>query len=194
VRGLAYYTGPVLEAQLTFEVPDEDGKPRQFGSVAGGGRYDSLVERFLGRKVPATGASIGVDRLIAALRALGKTPKESLRAPVLVTVMDQRFLKECQQMTFELRRAGIPAEMFMGDGGFRKQMKYADKRGCPLAVICGEDEFNAGTVSIKDLVVGRELSKNIEDRASWTKDRPAQITAQRSELVNAIKQALGLQG
>jgi histidyl-tRNA synthetase len=190
VRGLAYYTGPVYEAALTFMVEGEEGGARQFGSVAGGGRYDNLVERFLHRKVPATGASIGVDRLLAALRHLGVARSTTSLAPVLVTAMDQRYLNEYQKMTAELRRAGIPAEMYLDTGGFRKQMKYADRKNMPLAVICGEDEFAAGNVSIKDLLLGKELSKNIEERADWTKDRPAQATVPRGDLVETVRRML----
>ena len=190
VRGLAYYTGPVFEAALTFETTDERGEKKQFGSVAGGGRYDTLVERFLGRKVPATGASIGVDRLMSALKQLLPPDASAYSAPVLVTTMDPSLMPEYQKLVFEIRSAGIPAELFTGSGGFRKQLKYADRRNLPLAVICGEDELNAGTVSIKDLLLGRELSKDIKDRASWVDDRPAQVTAPRSELVATIKKML----
>jgi histidyl-tRNA synthetase len=190
VRGLAYYTGPVFEAALTFETTDERGEKKQFGSVAGGGRYDTLVERFLGRKVPATGASIGVDRLMSALKQLLPPDASSLSAPVLVTAMDPALMPEYQKLVFEIRGAGIPAELFTGNGGFRKQLKYADRRNLPLAVICGEDELNSGTVSIKDLLLGRELSKDIKDRAAWVENRAAQVTAPRSELIATIKRML----
>jgi histidyl-tRNA synthetase len=191
VRGLAYYTGPVFEAQLTFEVADaETGQRQQFGSVAGGGRYDYLVERFLGEKVPATGASIGVDRLLAALAALGQRETLERAAPVVVTVMDRERLLDYERMTFELRRAGVAAEMYLGEGGFRKQLQYADARGSVVAVIAGSREFDAGQVALKDLRLGRELSKEIKDREAWVKDQPSQITVAAESLVEEVRAIL----
>ena len=190
VRGLAYYTGPVFEAALTFEVTDETGQKRQFGAVAGGGRYDYLVERFIGEKVPATGASIGVDRLLSALVALGKLKTLDTAVPVVVTVMDQERILDYQKITFELRRAGIPAEMYLGAGSFRQQLQYADARDSVVAVIAGSREFEAGQVSLKDLRLGRELSKQITEREAWVKDQPAQITVSLENLVSEVKAIL----
>jgi histidyl-tRNA synthetase len=190
VRGLAYYTGPVFEAQLTFEVSDESGQKQQFGSVAGGGRYDYLVERFLGEKVPATGASIGVDRLLTALATLGKLSTLESSAPVLVTVMDADRILDYERITFQLRRAGIPAEMYLGEGGFRKQLQYADERGSVVAVIVGSREFEAGQVSLKDLRLGRELSKEITEREAWVKEQPSQITVPEQNIVQEVKAIL----
>lgn len=187
VRGLAYYTGPVVEAALTFETTDETGQKRQFGSVAGGGRYDYLVERFVGEKVPATGASIGIDRLLAALKQLGKLSGVETLAPVVITVMDRNYLLEYEKMTFQLRNAGIPAEMYLGSGGFKKQLQYADDRGSVVAVIAGSREFEAGEVALKDLWLGRELSKNITDRAAWSKEQPAQVTISMANLVEEVR-------
>lgn len=186
VRGLAYYTGPVLEAALTFETTDETGQKRQFGSVAGGGRYDYLVERFVGEKVPATGASIGIDRLLAALKQLGKLSGVEALAPVVITVMDRNYLLEYEKMTFQLRNAGIPAEMYLGSGGFKKQLKYADDRGSVVAVIAGSREFEAGEVSLKDLWLGRELSKNITSPEAW-KQQPSQVTIPIANLVEEVR-------
>ncbi|HJQ27653.1 MAG TPA: histidine--tRNA ligase [Blastocatellia bacterium] len=194
VRGLAYYTGPVFEAALTFETTDETGQKRQFGSVAGGGRYDYLVERFIGEKVPATGASIGVDRLLAALSYLGKLVGVEASAPVIVTVMDQELILEYEKMTFELRRAGITAEMYLGSGGFRKQMKYADEREAIVAVIAGSREFESGTVSLKDLRLGAELSKSIGDRQTWLKEQAAQVTVPVTDLVAEVRKILARYG
>jgi histidyl-tRNA synthetase len=194
VRGLAYYTGPVFEAALTFETTDEAGDRRQFGSVAGGGRYDTLVERFLGEKVPATGTSIGVDRLLAALIELGKLDVEDASAPVLVTVMDKDHVLDYQRMAFELRRAGVTAEMYLGGGGLKKQLKYADDRGSIVAVIAGSREFEAGQISLKDLRLGRELSKGITQRDQWLKDQPAQITVSRERLIEGVREILGRYG
>lgn len=190
VRGLAYYTGPVFEAQLTFEVSDESGQKQQFGSVAGGGRYDYLVERFLGEKVPATGASIGVDRLLTALATLGQLNALETSAPVVVTVMDSDRILDYEKITFQLRQAGIPAEMYLGEGGFRKQLQYADERGSIVAVIAGSREFEAGQVSLKDLRLGRELSKEITEREAWVKEQPSQVTIPQENLAQEVRTIL----
>jgi histidyl-tRNA synthetase len=191
VRGLGYYTGPVFEATLTFEITDEKGRKRSFGSVAGGGRYDDLVTRFTGTEVPATGASIGVDRLRAALKALDKIDLSAGIGPVVVTVMDKERLDDYQRMVFELRDAGIPSELYLGSKGFRAQMKYSDKRRAPAVIIAGGDEFEKGEVSIKDMALGTRLAKEIEDRDAWRKGQPAQKTYPRNELVAAVKAILG---
>ncbi len=192
VRGLAYYTGPVFEAELTFEVEDE-GEVRPFGSVAGGGRYDDLVKRFTGTEVPATGASIGVDRLLAALKELGKIGQSLQHKPVVVTVMDRDHLTDYQTMVGELRRAGIAAELYLGTSGFRAQMKYADKRQAPIAIIAGSDEFERQEVTLKDLALGQEMSKEITDREEWTSARPAQVTVKRATLAEAVGKMLAEQ-
>ncbi|WP_149587444.1 histidine--tRNA ligase [Tabrizicola flagellatus] len=189
VRGLGYYTGPVFEAELTFQITDEKGRPRNFGSVAGGGRYDGLVRRFTGQDVPATGVSIGVDRLLAALRAKGRVAGSS-EGPVVVTVMDRDRMADYMVMVGELRQAGIRAEAYLGNPkNFGNQLKYADKRGAPVAVIQGGDEAVRGTVVLKDLVLGAKIaaSATLEE---W-KDRPAQLEVPRGELVTAVKRMLG---
>ncbi len=189
VRGLGYYTGPVFEAELTFEIFDEKGRKRQFGSVAGGGRYDDLVKRFTGQEVPATGVSIGVDRLLAALREKGRTGGEA-PGPVVVTVMDRARMAEYQQMVAELRGAGIRAEVYLGNPkNFGNQLKYADKRGSPVAVIAGADEFDAGKVQIKDLVLGAQIAENAT-LEEW-KDRPSQVEVPRADLVARVREMLG---
>ena len=148
VRGLGYYTGPVYEAELTFDILDEKGRKRQFGSVAGGGRYDDLVKRFTGQSVPATGVSIGVDRLLAALHAKGRVSKDAA-GPVIVTVMDRDRMADYQAMVSELRGAGIRAEVYLGNPkNFGNQLKYADRRGSPVAVIEGGEEKERGVVQI----------------------------------------------
>jgi histidyl-tRNA synthetase len=190
VRGLAYYTGPVFEAALTFEITDEAGQKRQFGSVAGGGRYDYLVERFIGEKIPATGFSIGVDRLLSALDALGKLEAQESSAPVVVTIMDKERALDYQKITFEMRQAGIPAEMYLGDGSFREQLQYADARGAVAVVIAGSREFESGQISLKDLRLGRELSKQISERQAWLKDQPAQITVPLEHLISEVQSLL----
>ncbi|WBU51813.1 histidine--tRNA ligase [Paracoccus sp. SCSIO 75233] len=188
VRGLGYYTGPVFEAELTFEILDEKGRRRQFGSVAGGGRYDGLVERFTGQKVPATGVSIGVDRLLAALRAKGLTGGEAT-GPVVVTVMDRDRMADYHAMAAELRAAGIRAEVYLGNPkNFGNQLKYADKRSAPIAIIQGGDEAERGIVQIKDLILGAKLASEVSHE-EW-KSQPAQTEAARENLVAAVQEML----
>ncbi len=188
VRGLGYYTGPVFEAELTFEILDEKGRKRQFGSVAGGGRYDDLVKRFTGQAVPATGVSIGVDRLLAALRAKGRMGGES-EGPVVVTVMDRDRMADYMAIVGELRQAGIRAEMYLGNPkNFGNQLKYADKRQSPIAVIQGGDEAAKGVVVLKDLVLGAKIAQNAT-LEEW-KDRPAQVEVPRADLVAAVRKML----
>jgi histidyl-tRNA synthetase len=190
VRGLEYYTGPVYEVELTFPVTNEDGQVVRFGSVAGGGRYDGLVARFRGEEVPATGFSIGVSRLAAALKSLGKLGAEKPVGPVVVLVMDRDQIAEYQAMVSELRAAGIRAEMYLGSSGMKAQMKYADRRNAPAVIIQGSNEREAGEVMIKDLVAGAEAAKTITDNAEWRAARPAQFAAKRSELVEKIRELL----
>lgn len=191
VRGLAYYTGPVFEAILTFEIVDEDGLMRQFGSVFGGGRYDDLVERFTGQKVPATGASIGVDRLLAALRTLGKIDSSATTAPVLVTRIDKNLTSEYLHLTKTLRDAGLNVELYVGNQGIGKQFKYASDSGKTLCVVMGSDEFEKGEVSIKDLRLGVELSKEVgADRKTWLEQQPAQFSVPKPDLTKAVKDVL----
>lgn len=191
VRGLAYYTGPVFEGVLTFDIVDEDGVKRQFGSVFGGGRYDDLVERFTGQKVPATGASIGVDRLLSALRVLGKADARATSTPVLVTRIDKSLTSEYQRMVADLRGAGIGAELYIGTQGIGKQFKYASDTGKIACIVMGSDELAKGVVSIKDLRQGEELAREVgADRKKWLEEQPAQFAAPRSELASAVKQVL----
>ena len=191
VRGLGYYTGPVYEAELTFEVTDEKGRPRNFGSVSGGGRYDDLVKRFTGQEVPATGVSIGVDRLLTALRAKGRIDQTSV-GPVVVTVMDRDRLADYQAMVAELRNAGVRAEVYLGNPkNFGNQLKYADKRAAPAAIIAGGDEFDAGIVQIKDLILGAEIAKNAT-LEEW-KDRPSQYATPRDQMVAKVREILDSQ-
>ncbi|WP_274426984.1 histidine--tRNA ligase [Chelativorans sp. YIM 93263] len=192
VRGLEYYTGPVFEAELTFPVTNEKGETVQFGSVGGGGRYDGLVSRFRGEPVPATGFSIGVSRLMTALKNLGKLETAEAVAPVVVLVMDKdtESLGGYQKMVSDLRQAGIRAEMYLGGAGMKAQMKYADRRGAPCVVIQGGDEREKGEVQIKDLVEGKRLSGEIEDNVTWREARPAQFSVPEGELVEAVKRVL----
>lgn len=190
VRGLDYYTGPVFEAELTFEITNEDGQPVRFGSVGGGGRYDDLVARFTGQQVPATGFSMGVSRLQAALNALGKFEKISQLPPVVVLVMDFDEQARFQKMVRDLREAGVRAEMYLGTSGMKAQMKYADKRGAPCVIIQGGDEQARGEVQIKDLIEGQRLSEGISDAKEWRETRPAQFSVPEAEMVSAVKDVL----
>lgn len=185
VRGLEYYTGPVFEAELTFEVNGDDGKSVRFGSVGGGGRYDDLVARFTGQKVPATGFSIGVSRLQAALTHLGEKPKQPL-GPVVVLVMDREHIADYQKLTHVLRSAGIRAEMYLGSSGMKAQMKYADKRNSPCVVIQGSDERAKGEVTLKDLFEGAKAAAAIKDNKEWKASRPAQLAVAEADLVAEV--------
>jgi histidyl-tRNA synthetase len=190
VRGLEYYTGPVFEAELLLSTTDEKGQPMRFGSVGGGGRYDDLVARFTGERTPATGFSFGVSRLAAALKAAGRDLAAQVRGPVVVIVFDQALMADYFAVAGELRSAGIPAEVYLGASGMKAQMKYADRRLSPAAVIVGEDELKAGTVTVKDLDLGRELSRKVTDNAEWREQRPGQRTVPRGELVATIRKIL----
>ncbi|MCA3447016.1 MAG: histidine--tRNA ligase [Rhodobacter sp.] len=189
VRGLGYYTGPVFEAELTFEILDEKGRKRQFGSVAGGGRYDDLVKRFTGQSVPATGVSIGVDRLLAALRAKGGAGGETT-GPVVVTVMDRDRMADYMAMAADLRRAGIRAEVYLGNPkNFGNQLKYADKRSAPVSVIQGSEELSRGEVTLRNLRLGTYLSKDSLSKDDWS-SRFHQTQVKRSELVSEVNRLL----
>jgi histidyl-tRNA synthetase len=188
VRGLGYYTGPVYEAELTFEILDEKGRKRNFGSVAGGGRYDDLVKRFTGQEVPATGVSIGVDRLLAALQAKGRMEAEIV-GPVVVTVMDRDRMADYQAMVTELRQAGIRAEVYLGNPkNFGNQLKYADKRSSPIAVIEGGDEKERDVIQIKDLVLGAKIAETAS-LEEW-KGLPSQYEVPRDQLVAKVQEIL----
>jgi len=189
VRGLEYYTGPVFEIELTFQVQNEKGQPVVFGSVGGGGRYDGLVSRFRREPVPATGFSIGVSRLANALKLTGNLGAEEPVGPVVVLVMDKDQTAGYQAMVSELRKAGIRAEMFLGNTkNFGKQIAYADKRNAPAVIIEGSLEREQGIVQIKDLIVGKEASAAITDNAEWKAERPGQFECKRSEIVEKISQ------
>jgi histidyl-tRNA synthetase len=190
VRGLEYYTGPVFECELTFATDSAAGSPR-FGSVGGGGRYDGLVSRFRGEPVPATGFSIGVSRLLAALQHLGKVETKAEAGPVVVTVFDKDRIADYQQMVASLRTAGIRAELYLGSGKFGPQMKYADKRNSPCVVIQGSDEKAKGEVTIKDLIVGAELAKLEKGREEHLqKQAEAQRAVPEAQLVEAVRAVL----
>ena len=196
VRGLEYYTGPVFEAELTFEVPGEDGKPVRFGSVGGGGRYDGLVGRLRGENVPATGFSIGVSRLFAALKAVSSPIVEGAktRGPVIVLVLDKDHLARYQNLVIKLRAENISAELYLGASGMNAQLKYADKRGSICAVIQGSNERNhqdGPQVTIRDLVLGAKLAASTKDRADYLELRAnAQFTVPEARIVESVQEVL----
>jgi len=197
VRGLEYYTGPVFETELTFDVPNEKGEPVVFGSIGGGGRYDGLVGRFRGELVPATGFSIGVSRLTAALKAVGSPiiADGAEPGPVIVTVLDRDRLADYQRMAAALRAAGIRAELYLGAGKFGPQMKYADRRRSPCVVIQGSDEKQRGEVQVKDLIVGAELAGLSKEREDYLrKQAEAQFAVPEDRLVEAVRQVLARHG
>ncbi len=198
VRGLEYYTGPVYEVELLLETKDEKNRPVRFGSVGGGGRYDGLVSRFRGEPVPATGFSIGVSRLAAALALVNKADTQPNFGPVVVTVFDSDRIADYQQMVAELRQAGIRAELYLGSGKFGPQMKYADKRNAPCVVIQGSDEKNdaAGEqVVVKDLILGAELSKLEKGRDEYLqKQADAQRKVRRDQMVKTVQEILARHG
>jgi histidyl-tRNA synthetase len=176
IRGLEYYTGPVFEIELTFKVQNEKGQDVVFGSVGGGGRYDGLVSRFRSEPVPATGFSIGVSRLANALKLTGNLGAVEPTGPVVVLVMDKAETARYQAITSALRKAGIRAEMFMGNTkNFGKQVAYADKRNSPAVIIEGSQEREQGIVQIKDLIVGKEAAAAITDNAEYKAARPGQF-------------------
>ena len=194
VRGLEYYTGPVFEVELTFSTDSKDGSPR-FGSVGGGGRYDGLISRFRNEPIPATGFSIGVSRLLAALEYLGKVDLKTERGPVVVTVFDQDRIADYQNMVAKLRQAGIRAELYLGSGKFGPQMKYADRRNSPCVVIQGSDEKARGEVTIKDLIVGAELAKLEKGRDQHLqKQAEAQRSVPEQKMVEAVREVLARHG
>jgi len=192
VRGLEYYTGPVYEAELTFSVTDDDGRPVRFGSVGGGGRYDGLVGRFRAEPVPATGFSIGVSRLLAALQTVNSpiVSGSEKPGPVMVLVMDRDRTAEYQRLVTSLRAANIRAELYLGSSGMKAQMKYADRRGSPCAIIQGSDERARGEVQIKDLIEGAKAAGSIASNEEWKAARPAQFSVPIDRLVEGVREVL----
>ena len=188
VRGLEYYTGPVFEAEFLREFQDTEGNPMRFGSVGGGGRYDGLVARFRGEPAPATGFSVGISRLAAAMAASGE---EEVEGPVLVLVLDKDQMADYAALATDLRRAGVRAEMYLGSAGMKAQMKYADRRKSPAVVIVGSNERAAGIVTIKDLKAGAAAAGKLADNEAWRSERPGQFECPRGDMVARIKSIAG---
>lgn len=185
VRGLAYYTGPVFEAELLKETRDEKGRKVRIGSVGGGGRYDDLVTRFTGQAVPATGFSVGISRLATAFSLTGDV--EKLDGPIVVLNLDKEDPSLALQLATEIRQAGLRAEAYMGSSGMRPQMKYADRRSSPAVVIVGEDELDKGTVTIKDLEMGALKAKAIKSNEEWRESRPGQMEVPRADMISELR-------
>jgi len=199
VRGLEYYTGPVYEVELLLDTKDEKGRPVRFGSVGGGGRYDGLVSRFRGEPVPATGFSIGVSRLQAALTMLGQLDTRPDFGPVVVTVFDRDRVADYQKMVAQLRNANIRAELYLGNPkNMGNQLKYADRRNSPCVIIQGSDEKDdpAGPqVLLKDLILGAELSKLEKDRDEYLhKQAEVQTKVPQAALVDEVRKILDKHG
>ncbi|AQX20342.1 histidine--tRNA ligase [Bartonella sp. WD16.2] len=192
VRGLDYYTGPIFEAEVLFDIINDDGRKAFWGSIGGGGRYDGLIARFRNDNVPATGFSIGLSRLMAVLQSSGKLSVKEETGPVVVLMMDQEpgSVARYQNMVKQLRNAGIRSEVYLGESGIKAQMKYADRRRAPCVVIQGSQERQYGEVQIKDLVEGARLANEIEDNQTWRESRPAQITVEENQLVQAVQDIL----
>lgn len=189
VRGLGYYTGPVYEADLTFDMETDIGIEK-FGSVGGGGRYDDLVARLKGVSVPSTGISVGVSRLSSALKYLNKTKNNENGLSVVVLVMDKDKRSEYYQIASNLRKEGIVSECYSGDGGMKAQLKYADKRNARLAIIIGEDEVASNSVTIKDLIAGKKISNKISDNQEWRSGKDTQKTVPIDDLISKVKSIL----
>ena len=186
VRGLEYYTGPIFEAELTFKVQNEKGVDIEFGSIGGGGRYDDLVKRFKNQDCPSTGISVGLDRLLYALNQKGIF-NFNQKSPILICVLDEKFMDYYFKILNLLRTNNINSEIYSGSSGFKGQLKYADKRNCKYAIICGDDEVSKELVTLKNLVLGSKASENIKSREDWTKSVDAQKTFALSDLLKEIK-------
>ena len=185
VRGLEYYTGPIFEAELTFKVKNEKGVEIEFGSIGGGGRYDDLVKRFKNQECPATGISIGLDRLLYALNQKNIF-NFNQKNPVLICVLDEKYMDYYFKILNLLRLNNINSEIYSGSSNFKAQLKYADKRNCKYVIICGEDEVSKELITLKNLVIGSKLSEDIKSREDWTQSKDAQKTFAFSNLLKEI--------
>jgi histidyl-tRNA synthetase len=162
IRGLEYYTGPIFEVNLKFDVKNNKGQVIQFGSIGGGGRYDNLVNNFGNFEAPATGISIGLDRLVYALMQK-KMFKIKQSKPVVICVFDKNLLKDYIKLQTILREAGISAEIYPGDNKLKKQMEYANKIKAPVVILYGEDEIKLGKPTLRNLTSGEEKSIAIKE-------------------------------
>ena len=173
VRGLAYYDGFCIETNLNFKTTNNKGKEIDIGSVCSGGQYNKLISRFKGVDIPGTGVSIGVDRLLFAMSQINQVQLDDQK-PVIVCVMDEKYLKNYYEILDFLRKNNINSEIFLdSEKNLGKQLTYANKRGCPIAVICGENEFKDSKITLKNLL--------------GIKGEDNQITFSKENLVNEIK-------
>ena len=161
IRGLEYYTGPIFEVNLNFDVKNLKGQTIQFGSIGGGGRYDNLVSNFGNLDCPATGISIGLDRLVFALMQKKDFKIKSIR-PVVICVFDQNNTKQYIDILNKLRSSNISSEIYPGEGKLKKQMEYANKISSPAVILYGENEIQSGKATLKNLKSGKEISVSIE--------------------------------
>ena len=173
VRGLAYYDGFCIETNLNFKTTNNKGKEIDIGSVCSGGQYNKLISRFKGVDIPGTGVSIGVDRLLFAMSQINQVQLDDQK-PVIICVMDEKYLKNYYEILDILRKNNINSEIFLDSKkNLGKQLTYANKRGCPIAVICGENEFKDSKITLKNLL--------------GIKGEDNQITFSKENLVNEIK-------
>jgi histidyl-tRNA synthetase len=189
VRGLEYYTGAIFEANLTFKVKNLKGKEVEFGSIGGGGRYDNLVSRFNKIDLPATGISIGLDRLIFALIQLEKI-NYSNKEPVIICILDEKYLPKYYEILKELRDTDINSEIYLGDSSLKSQLKYADKRNSPAVILCGDNEFKENKITIKNLKKGKIESEKLQSREDWKQSENIQATFPKENLINEIKKLI----
>jgi histidyl-tRNA synthetase len=188
VRGMSYYTGPVFEVESKQTFIDERGNEKRVGSICGGGRYDDLVEKLLGIKVPATGLSIGVDRIAELLQLTKQAPKQ-VTGPVLIVVFDNNLMTEYQKIASQLRKAKIDTEVYYGfQKGLNKQLAYADKKNCPVAILLGGDELAKGVVTVRDLKMGKQIAGEFADKTEWQK--MSQFEVKRDDLVKKVKELI----
>jgi histidyl-tRNA synthetase len=157
-RGLDYYTGTVFETFL-------DALPG-IGSVCSGGRYDNLATLFTSQELPGIGASLGLDRLLAAMEELGMIEKVATPAPVFIPYFDPKRLHDYLRLAAALRAAGIGAEVFPEPKKLGQQLKYADRRGFRVALIAGENEFQSGICQVKDLQKAKQQDVPLETDAA----------------------------
>ncbi len=173
VRGLAYYDGFCIETNLNFNITNSKGKEIDIGSVCSGGQYNKLISRFKGVDIPGTGVSIGVDRLLFAMSQINQVQLD-YQKPVIICVMDEKYLKNYYEILDILRKNNINSEIFLDSKkNLGKQLTYANKRGCPIAVISGENEFKDNKITLKNLL--------------GVKGEDNQITFSKENLVNEIK-------
>ena len=168
IRGLEYYTGPIFEVNLNFDVKNSKGKTIKFGSIGGGGRYDNLVSNFGNLDCPATGISIGIDRLVYALMQKKEFNIKSTK-PVVICTFDKESIKIYVDILIKLRSADISAEIYPGEGNLKKQMQYANKISSPAVILYGENEIKSGKATLKNLSSGKEISIEIENLSNEIK-------------------------